>query len=101
MPARHRPKVEGRPALALAGPDQAQDALAHRDEVRARLDGADVVALARRAREADLDVLDDAARARREDDDVGAEVDRLLDAVGDEHDRRAGPPPDAVQLLLH
>src|SRR5262249_39834100 len=46
-----------------------------------------------RARQADRHLLLDAGRAGGEDDHPVAQVDRLLDVVGHEHDRLPGPLP--------
>ena len=52
-------------------------------------------------REVDLDSAPDAPRTRRHDDDPIRQIDRFVDAVGDEHDRRAMQLPNAKQLGLH
>src|SRR5215469_7242772 len=83
------------------GPDETENALARRDEIAARLDGADIVALDAGAREADLETLEDAAGPRRHHHHFGAEINRLLDAVRDEDDGHVGAPPHRMQLLLH
>src|SRR4051812_44398920 len=49
----------------------------------------------------DGDVGDDARRPRPEDDDALAEIERLLDIMGDEERREAAATPQGDELLLH
>jgi hypothetical protein len=53
-----------------------------------------------RTLERDAQLGGDAARARRHDQNAVREGQRLVDTVGDEHDRLASRAPDAQQLLL-
>src|SRR5436190_2617650 len=52
-------------------------------------------------RQVDVDDPRDPARPGGHDHDPGAQEDGLGDAVGDEHDGRPRPPPDAHQLRVH
>lgn len=52
-------------------------------------------------RKVDVEDVHYPTRPRAHDDDPVGEVDRFGDGVGDEHDRRSGFPPDAVQFDVH
>src|SRR5258708_3158130 len=56
---------------------------------------------AARAREFDLHLFLDAPRTRGQHDDAVAEVDRLVDVVGDEDDGLLGALPEERHFLLH
>jgi len=54
-----------------------------------------------RPRQGHGDAVDDPARARGHHQHLVGEVDRLGEAVGDEHDRLARGRPDAQELVAH
>src|SRR4051794_12409484 len=78
-------------------PEQAPDAVAVAGE---RVRAADVVLAGAGPVETDVDDLVDPPGPGAHHRDPLAEEDGLLDVVGDEQDRRAGPLPDPDQLLL-